>query len=59
MKEQAMMKQWILGAMIGYCAASLPCHANEPVQIPKEEFEQMLDSYQLVLNEYVGPADRK
>jgi carboxyl-terminal processing protease len=54
-----MMKQWILGAMIGYCAASLPCHANEPVQIPKEEFEQMLDSYQLVLNDYVGPADRK
>ncbi|MBB3223967.1 S41 family peptidase [Pseudoduganella umbonata] len=53
------MKRWMLSAAIGYCAATLPCHAAEPVQIPKEEFEQMLDSYQLVLRDYVEPADRK
>ncbi|WP_338768903.1 S41 family peptidase [Massilia sp. METH4] len=53
------MKRWILGVMIGWCAASLPCHAEEPLTLPKEEFEQMLDSYQLVLKDYVGEADKK
>ncbi|WP_173346281.1 S41 family peptidase [Pseudoduganella dura] len=53
------MKRWILSVMMGYCAASLPCHAEEPLTLPKEEFEQMLDSYQLVLKDYVGPADSK
>lgn len=53
------MKRWILGVIIGYCAASLPCHAEEPLTLPKEEFEQMLESYQLVVQDYVDPADRK
>lgn len=53
------MKKLILGAVIGYCAAAMPCHAGETLQIPKEEFERMLASYQLVLEDYVDPADRK
>jgi carboxyl-terminal processing protease len=44
---------------MGYCAATMPCHAEEPLTLPKEEFEQMLDSYQLVLKDYVGPADKR
>lgn len=54
-----MMKHWILGVMMGVCAASLPCHAEEKLTLPKEEFEQMLDSYQLVLKDYVGQADSR
>ncbi|GGY56019.1 S41 family peptidase [Pseudoduganella albidiflava] len=53
------MKRLILAAVLGYCVATLPCRADEPVQIPKEEFEQMLDTYRLVLEDYVDPADRK
>jgi carboxyl-terminal processing protease len=53
------MKRWILSVMMGVCAASLPCHAEERLTLPKEEFEQMLDSYQLVLKDYVGTADSK
>ncbi|TWI48605.1 carboxyl-terminal processing protease [Pseudoduganella flava] len=53
------MKRWMIGIAMGCCAASMSCRADETVSLPKEEFEQMLESYQLVLQDYVGSADRK
>ncbi|QBE63773.1 S41 family peptidase [Pseudoduganella lutea] len=53
------MKRWISSAVLSACAATLPCHADESLTLPKEEFEQMLGSYQLVLKDYVGTADSK
>lgn len=53
------MQRWTLGLVMMGSLLGQPCLAGEPVEIPREQFKQMLDSYQYVMSNYVEPADQK
>lgn len=53
------MRRWTLGLVMTGTLLGQPCWSGEPVELPREQFKQMLDSYQYVVSNYVDSADQR